>query len=105
MQSILLSELGRWNGWGAPLIKKKYDDLMPGLYSAIVARTRFLDDLCRDAEKSGCKQLVILGAGYGTRCLRLGLSIPTFEVDQLEVHKLKKARLEYDLNLTDEQKE
>eukprot|EP01083_Nonionella_stella_P100914 285300_1 len=57
--------IGAWaiEWMGAPLIKKKYDDLVPGLYSAVVARTRFLDDLCRDAEKSGCKQLVILGAG------------------------------------------
>eukprot|EP01083_Nonionella_stella_P042425 114602_1 len=99
--------IGAWaiEWMGAPLIEKKYDDLVPGLYSAVVARTRFLDDLCRDAEKSGCKQLVILGAGYDTRCLRLGLSILTFKVDQPEVHKLKKARLEYDLNLTDEEKE
>eukprot|EP00978_Attheya_sp_CCMP212_P047703 scaffold422998_cov63-Attheya_sp.AAC.1 len=39
--------------------------------------------------------------GYDTRCIRLGLSIPCFEVDQPEVHCLKKAGLE-DLNLTDE---
>ena len=37
--------------------------------------------------------------------LSLVLSIQIFEVDQPEVHKSKKAWLEYDLNLTDEQKE
>ena len=79
---------------GAETIKKKFDELLPGMYSMLAGRTRFLDDLCKDAEKAGCEQMVILGAGYDTRGWRLGLQIPCFEVDQPEVHKLKALGLE-----------
>lgn len=44
------------------------------------------------AEKEGCTQVVILGAGYDTRWLHLGFIITTFEADQPEVHKLKMSK-------------
>ena len=42
-------------------------------------------------KKEGCKQVIILGAGYDTRPLRLPelFDIPCFEVDQPELSKLK----------------
>ncbi len=89
---------------GAEVIHKKYDEFWPGLYSMIVGRTKFLDELCRNGcDQHGCTQLLILGAGYDTRCIRLNLSIPCFEVDQPEVHVLKKAGLDC-LTLTEEQR-
>ena len=43
------------------------------------------------AIKAGIKQYVILGAGYDTRAVRLGLSnaVKIFEVDQADVQKKK----------------
>ena len=79
---------------GAEMLLKMYQQAMPGLYSMLAGRTRFLDDLCRDAEQAGCEQMIILGAGYDTRGIRLGLQIPCFEVDQPEVQALKKGGLD-----------
>jgi methyltransferase (TIGR00027 family) len=63
----------------------------PGIYQMLVGRTRWLDDVCRDAVKDGCEQLIILGAGYDTRPIRINelSGITKFEVDQKEVHELK----------------
>jgi len=88
--------IGAWimSAMGAQMILKMFEQAMPGLYSMLAGRTRFLDDLCRDAEQAGCEQMIILGAGYDTRGLRLGLQIPCFEVDQPEVQALKKGGLD-----------
>ena len=70
----------------------------------LVGRTRWLDDICRDAVKNGCEQLIILGAGYDTRSIRIDElgGIPKFEIDQKEVHELKKYGYKK-LNLTEAQ--
>ena len=88
--------IGAWimSLMGAETILRMFEQAMPGLYAMLAGRTRFFDDLCRHAEQAGCEQMVVLGAGYDTRGIRLGLQIPCFEVDQAEVQALKKGGLD-----------
>ena len=66
----------------------------PGMQAGIAARTRYIDDLVLQEVANGITQLVILGAGYDSRALRLEplKSIRVFEVDfpDTQAHKLSK---------------
>jgi methyltransferase (TIGR00027 family) len=63
--------------------------------SSAVVRTRAIDDLVRDAIRSGSRQLVLLGAGLDSRGYRLdeAAEIEVFEVDHLATQLVKKERL------------
>eukprot|EP00937_MAST-01D_sp_MAST-1D-sp2_P006068 g6068.t1 len=65
------------------------------LQPAMAGRTAEVDHQVRKAVEAGCKQYVILGAGYDTRGLRLGLpaDVNVFEIDQPKVQELKRAKL------------
>lgn len=66
-----------------------------GVQHAMAGRTAEFDQQVRTAIEAGCKQYVILGAGYDTRSLRLGLPahVNIFEVDQPKVQQMKRAKL------------
>jgi methyltransferase (TIGR00027 family) len=69
----------------------------PGVYNAIVARVRFLDDRVRDCLAAGLEQLVILGAGYDSRAYRfngLAEQVQVFEVDHPATQAVKKTKIE-----------
>jgi len=68
---------------------------IPGALSSGVARTRYIDELLQQAVRNGVKQVVILGAGYDTRALRLGFlhSLPVIEIDHPATAKEKQARM------------
>ena len=74
-----------------------YDQMMPGVNGAIVARIRFIDEYLLDCIKEGFKQVVIIGAGYDTRAYRFPEvkdNLKVFEVDhpatqQIKVLKIK----------------
>ena len=69
-----------------------YDQMMPGVNGAIVARIRFIDEYLLDCLKEGFKQLVIIGAGYDTRAYRLSEvkdSLKVFEVDHPATQQVK----------------
>ena len=53
----------------------------------VVARTLFLDDLLAEAVQQGCRQVVLLGAGFDARAFRLPWPPGTrcFEVDTPDV--------------------
>jgi hypothetical protein len=53
----------------------------------VVARTLFLDDLLAEAGRQGCRQIVLLGAGFDARAFRLPWPPGTrcFEVDTPDV--------------------
>ncbi len=53
----------------------------------VVGRTVFLDNLLADATRHGCRQVVLLGAGFDTRAFRLPWPPGTrcFEVDTADV--------------------
>jgi methyltransferase (TIGR00027 family) len=63
--------------------------------SSAVVRTRAIDDLVRDAIRSGARQLVLLGAGLDSRGCRLdeAREIAVFEVDHPATQRVKRERL------------
>lgn len=68
------------------------DRRWPGPRPSGVVRTRLIDDLVRAALAGACDQLVLLGAGYDTRGLRIAGG-PVFEVDHPATQERKRARL------------
>jgi methyltransferase (TIGR00027 family) len=66
---------------------------IPGAYSSGLARTKYIDDLLLYAINHGAQQVLILGAGFDTRGLRLSFlrNIPVIEIDHPNTssHKTK----------------
>lgn len=56
---------------------------IPGALSSGIARTKYIDDLLYYAVNNGARQVLILGAGFDTRGVRLPFlrSIPVVEID------------------------
>jgi methyltransferase (TIGR00027 family) len=56
---------------------------IPGALSSGIARTRYIDDLLQQTVQQNIQQVIILGAGFDTRGLRLGClsKIPVIEID------------------------
>lgn len=75
------------------------DRLAPGLLPYAVARTTFIDEALARALRRGTAQILILGAGYDTRALRVaGIESATvFEVDHPDTQGEKYRRLGSDL--------
>ena len=75
----------------------QYEQIMPGVNGAIVARVRFIDEYLGECIAAGLKQLVIIGAGFDTRAYRFeGVkeNLKVYEVDhpvtqQAKVEKIK----------------
>ena len=75
----------------------QYEQMMPGVNGAIVARIRYIDEVLLECVAADFKQLVIIGAGYDTRAYRIeGVkeNLRVFEVDhpitqQVKVEKIK----------------
>ncbi len=77
-------------------MRRKLEQRMPGLFGAVVARTRYIDDYLKTRMADGIEQLVILGAGYDARAYRfeeLKNNVGIFEVDHPETQKIKKEKL------------
>jgi methyltransferase (TIGR00027 family) len=72
------------------------DRLVPGARGISVGRTRFIDDALRCALARGVVQLLVLGAGYDTRGLRIeGVErVAVFEVDHPATQRRKREVLE-----------
>jgi methyltransferase (TIGR00027 family) len=64
---------------------------IPGAYSSGLARTKYIDDLLQQSVHNGIQQVIILGAGFDTRALRLPFlaTIPVIEIDHPNTAKLK----------------
>ncbi len=65
------------------LVHKIIHRKIPGALSSGLARTKYIDDLLLYAVNNGAEQVLILGAGFDTRGLRLGFlrDIPVIEID------------------------
>jgi len=75
----------------------KYEQLMPGVNGAIVARICFIDDCLRQGLDDGVKQVVIVGAGYDTRPYRLEaikMGVRVLEVDHPDTQAVKTATIQ-----------
>src|SRR5215472_8619579 len=76
-------------------IEHAIDKRGTGAWSSGVARTRLIDDWIGEAAAAGARQVVLLGAGFDCRALRLPrlAKIPTFELDRLQLLEEKCKRL------------
>lgn len=66
---------------------------IPGAFSSGIARTKYIDDQLKYTVNNGIKQVIILGAGFDTRALRLDFleSIPVIEIDHPNTSNFKAA--------------
>lgn len=71
------------------------DRRWPGTRTALIARTRWIDEAIAECLRDPFEQAVILGAGFDSRALRLGVlrSLPVFEVDHPDTQTAKRAAL------------
>jgi methyltransferase (TIGR00027 family) len=71
---------------------------LPFLADAVRLRTRLIDDAVRDGIGAGVEQLLLLGAGFDARGLRLGevaaRGVRVFEVDFAHLQATKRALLD-----------
>lgn len=78
-----------------PLVRKylryKIHKLLPGGFTSGVARTRYIDDLLKTTINKGVQQVIMLGAGFDTRSMRLDFlkKIPVIEIDHPNTAKQK----------------
>jgi methyltransferase (TIGR00027 family) len=72
--------------------KSRLAQAMPGMNEYIIARTRYFDELFRDALSNRVPQIVLLGAGYDSRAYRFArenLGTRIFELDAAPTQKRK----------------
>lgn len=64
---------------------------IPGAFSSGIARTKYIDDLLQTTITNGVKQVIILGAGFDTRALRLDYlkPLPVIEIDHPNTSNFK----------------
>jgi methyltransferase (TIGR00027 family) len=77
-------------------LRKRHQERFPGIFDAIVARTRYMDDHLQSCIDGGMEQFVSLGAGFDARPYRfegLKSGLPVFEVDHPATQRVKKRKL------------
>jgi methyltransferase (TIGR00027 family) len=89
--ACILSSLPFAHGIIAGIIQRK----LPGALASGIARTKCIDDLLSKTIQHGVRQVIILGAGFDTRALRLPFlkQIPVIEIDHPNTAALKTATL------------
>lgn len=77
------------------LVERYADGLVPGARTSALARTRLIDRWLEDEVAAGARQLVILGAGFDCRALRLPAlaAVDVFEVDRPAMISFKSEKL------------
>lgn len=83
--------------WYQRLGKAVEKPILEGQTLHLVLRKRFLDDEVRDAIAAGTTQVLVVGGGYDTLCLRLAARYPevTFlELDHPPTHSVKARAVE-----------
>lgn len=68
---------------------------LPGALASGIARTKYIDDLLLQTVQHGVQQVIILGAGFDTRALRLPFlkQLPVIEIDHPNTAALKTSTL------------
>ncbi len=61
-----------------------FDFMMPGQFAAFAYRKKFCDDGVRKAIKEKASQVLVLGAGYDTLCLRLSKEFPNVKFIEID---------------------
>ena len=102
----VLESAGRLKPWMVSLIKSPWyqrlgrtlaERMAPGQMLHMVLRKRFFDDEVRQAIDEGMRQVLVVGGGYDTLCLRLAPKYPdvTFlEIDHPPTHREKAQAVE-----------
>jgi methyltransferase (TIGR00027 family) len=75
----------------SPLARRR----SPGVMEFLLARTKYIDDTLQTCLENGIRQLVVLGAGFDSRCYRFASAaqIRAFEVDHPATQARKLAGL------------
>ena len=78
------------------LIFKIIQNKAPGALSSGIARTKYIDDLLEQTISDGVEQVIILGAGFDTRALRLNFlkKFSIIEIDHPATSNIKIKKLE-----------
>lgn len=89
-----VAEVARLPGLASPVCRT-IDRSWPGARSSAVARTRFLDERIEEAVSRGARQVVLLGAGFDARALRLPAlgSCAVYELDHPATQDRKRRRM------------
>ena len=76
-------------------VQKAIHKKIPGAFSSGIARTRYIDDLLKQSIQNNIQQVIILGAGFDTRALRLEClkTIPVIEIDHPNTSRKKTTTL------------
>jgi len=63
------------------------EKIAPGVQTGLICRSRYMDDVTKDAISKGFEVVINLGGGYDTRCLRLEelAKVKYYHIDQFEV--------------------
>jgi methyltransferase (TIGR00027 family) len=97
----VLEAAGRLKPWMVSLIKAPWyqrfgralaERMAPGQMLYMVLRKRFFDDEVRDAIEAGASQVLVVGGGYDTLCLRLAAEytgVTFVELDHPPTHREK----------------
>jgi methyltransferase (TIGR00027 family) len=72
-----------------------------GIYEYVIARTKYIDSVFENAIQENCEQILIFGAGFDSRGIRLsgkGKPVKVFELDarytqEAKLNQLKKRRI------------
>ncbi len=75
-------------------IRKKFTKMVPGTHEYMVARTKYFDDLFKQALADNIPQVVFLGAGYDTRSIRFKDSVRQTKIFELDVPTTQKQKKE-----------
>lgn len=88
---VWLCRIPGWRAIAERIIRKK----IPGALSSGIARTKYIDDLLQKAVTNGAQQVLILGAGFDTRGLRLPFlqHMKVIEIDHPNTAAYKLAKL------------
>ncbi|KQB40472.1 class I SAM-dependent methyltransferase [Flavobacterium aquidurense] len=73
-------------------IENSIQKKVPGAFSSGIARTKYIDELLHKAILDGVKQVIILGAGFDTRALRLDFlkEVSVIEIDHPNTSNFKR---------------
>ncbi len=64
-----------------------------GIYEYVISRTKFIDEIFKSASQKGIKQVLIFGAGFDTRGIRLIRPEDQIKVFELDVPKTQRAKI------------
>ena len=89
-------------------VKAKTNELTPGIYEYIIARTLFMDEVFTQALKESIPQIVFLGAGYDSRGIRFNninndtqiIELDTAAIQNRKIKCLKKNKIKIPEYLT-----